>query len=66
MSGPLKKSTPSSGKPENVFVYIERLRQQAEEFLRTVEEERRTTRALLEELYVRQAKRRGHGGGNYR
>jgi hypothetical protein len=62
MSGESKKSLPSSGKPENVLLYIERLRQQAEEFQRTVEEEIRTARALLEELHVRQAKRRGHGG----
>ncbi len=61
MSGPSKKESLSSGKPENVLVYVERLRQQAEEFQRTVEEELRTARALLEELHVRQAKRRGHG-----
>jgi hypothetical protein len=42
MSGPSKKSSPSSSKPENVLVYVERLRQQAEEFQRTVEEELRT------------------------
>jgi hypothetical protein len=64
MPGPSKNSSPSSGKPENVLVYVERLRQQAEEFQRTVEEELRTTRALLEELLVRQAKRRGHGSRN--
>ena len=61
MSEPSKKSSPFSGKPENVLVYVERLRRQAEEFQRTVEEELRTTRALLEDLHVRQAKRRGHG-----
>jgi hypothetical protein len=43
-----------------LLVYVERLRQQAEEFQRTVEEELRTTLALLEELLVRQDKRRGH------
>ena len=59
MSGPSKKSSPSSGKPETVLVFVERLRQQAEEFQRTVEEGLRTARALLEELHVRQAKRRG-------
>jgi hypothetical protein len=37
MSGPSKKSSPSSGQPENVLVYVEWLRQQAEEFQRTVE-----------------------------
>ena len=61
MSGPSKKSSPSSGEPENLLVRVERLRQQAEEFQRTVEEELRTVRAHLEELRVRQAKRRGHG-----
>jgi hypothetical protein len=55
MSGPSKKESLSSGKPENVLVYVERLRQQAEEFQRTVEEELRTAHAVLEELYVRQA-----------
>jgi hypothetical protein len=47
MSGPSKKSSPSSGKPENLLEYVARLRQQAEEFQRTVEEELRT---LLNEL----------------
>jgi hypothetical protein len=61
MSGPSKKSSPSSGKPEGVLVYVERVRQQAEAFQNAVEEELRTTRALIEELHVRQAKRRGHG-----
>jgi hypothetical protein len=49
------------GKPENLLVWVERLRQRAEAFQRTVEQEVRTTRALIEELLVRQAKRRGHG-----
>ena len=54
MSGPSKKSSPSSGEPENLLVYVERLRQQAEEFQRTVEEELRLTRAqLFEERSVR-------------
>ena len=61
MPGPSKKESLSSGKPENVLVYVERLRQQAEEFQRTVEEELGTAHAVLEELYGRQAKRRGHG-----
>jgi hypothetical protein len=60
MSGPSKKSSPSSDKPEDVLVYVERLRQQAEEFLRTVQEDLRLTRAQLFEERVRQAKRRGH------
>ena len=58
MSGP-KKSSSSSGKTEDLLVYVERLRQQAEEFQRTVEEEIRLTRAQLLEEVVRQAKRRG-------
>src|SRR5207245_7606034 len=33
------------------FMWVERLRQQVEEFQRTVEEELRTARALLEELH---------------
>jgi len=60
MSGPSKKSSPSSDKPEDVLVDVERLRQQAEEFLRTVQEDLRLTRAQLFEERVRQAKRRGH------
>ena len=64
MSGPSKKSSPSSGKPENLLVYAQRLRQQAEEFQRTIKEEIQTARALLEDLRVRQAKRRGHGRPN--
>ena len=50
----------SSDKAEDALVYVERLRQQAEEFQRTVEEELRTARALLE-LHVREATRRGRG-----
>jgi hypothetical protein len=60
MSGPSKKSLRSSGKLEDLIVYVEGLRQQAEEFLRAVEEECRTVRALLLDERVRQAKRRGH------
>ena len=60
MSGPSKKSSPSSDKPENVLAYVERLRQRAEEFQRTVQEDLRLTRAQLFEERVRQAKRRGH------
>ncbi len=60
MSGPSKKSSPSSSTPEDVHLYVEWLRQQAEEFQRTLEEELRTVLALIEELRVRQAKRRGH------
>ena len=61
MSGPSRKSLPSPGQPENLLVYVNRLRQQAEDFQRTVEEEARTVRTLIEELRVRPAKRRGHG-----
>ena len=61
MSGPSKKSSLSSSEPENLLVRVERLRQQAEEFQRTIEEELRTVRAHLEELQGREAKRRGHG-----
>jgi hypothetical protein len=57
MSEP-KKSSPSSGKTEDLLVYVERLRQEAEEFQRTLEEEIRLTRAQLFEERVRQAKRR--------
>jgi len=60
MSGPSKKSLPFSGKPEDLIVYVEWLRQQAEEFQRAVEEEYRTVRALLLDERVRQAKRRDH------
>ena len=58
MSGPSKTSSPSSGEPENLLARVKRLRQQAEAFQKTVQEERQS---LLEELRVRQAKRRGHG-----
>ena len=61
MSEPSKKSSPSSGKLENLLVFAERLRLQAEEFQATVEEEFRTVCALIEALRIRQAKRRGHG-----
>jgi hypothetical protein len=64
MSGPSRKSSPSSDNLENLLVYVERLRQQAEEFQRTVEEELRTLRAFINEWRVRQAKRHGHEPGN--
>jgi hypothetical protein len=55
MSGPSKESGPSaSGKPEDLLAYVERLRQQVEEFQRALEEE---ASALIEELRLRQAKR---------
>jgi len=63
MSGPPKTSSPSSGEPENLVVYVERLRQQAEEFQRTVEEELRLTRAqLFEEGSVVRSQGGGHAG----
>jgi hypothetical protein len=43
MSEPSKKSSPFSRHPENVLVYVERLRQQAEEFKRAVEDDLRAT-----------------------
>ena len=61
MSGPSKTPSPSSRKHADLLIYVERLRQQAEQFQRTVEEELRTVRAHLEELQIRRAKRRGHG-----
>jgi hypothetical protein len=54
-------SSPSSGTQDNLLVYVGALRQRAEEFQRTVEEELRTIRALLEDVQIRQAKRRRHG-----
>ena len=54
MSGPSKKSSPSSGEPESLAVYVDRLRQEAEEFQRTVEVEIRATLALIEDLLVSQ------------
>ena len=61
MPWPSKKPSPSSNKPEDILVFVERLRQQADEFHRTVEEELwRTARALLEELHVHQAKGGDH------
>jgi hypothetical protein len=62
MSGPSTHSSPSSGEPESLLVRVERLRQQATDFQRTVEDDLRTVSALLEALRVRQAKRRGRGG----
>lgn len=56
MCGPSKKTSPFSGQPEDVLVCVERLRQTAKEFQRTVEEELRTARVLLEALLTRQAK----------
>ena len=56
----MERSTPSSGKPENLLVYVERLRQQAEDFLRAIEKELQTVRTVLFHERVRQAKRRGN------
>ena len=59
MSGPSTPSLPPSGEPENLLVRVERLRQQAEAFQRRMEHDRRRLRAILDDLRVRQAKRRG-------
>jgi hypothetical protein len=61
MSGPTKKSSPASDETESLLLRVTRLRQEAEAFHRRVGEELRTTQALIEDLDVRQAKRRGHG-----
>ena len=58
MSGP-RKSSSSLGKTEDLLVSVERLRQQAEEFQKAIEEEVRLARAQLLDERVRQAKRRG-------
>jgi hypothetical protein len=63
MFGPSKKSSAFSDQPERVLAFVVRVRQQPEAFKRRVEEELRTTRATIEELQVRRAKRRGHGHG---
>ena len=55
MSRLSNESSLSSSRAENLLVYVERVRQQAEEFQRMVGEELRRT---LEELSVRQARRR--------
>jgi hypothetical protein len=60
-SGPSKKSSPSSDDSQNLLVRVQRLRLEAEDFKTSVVEELRTAIAQLEELQVRQAKRRGHG-----
>jgi len=62
MSGPSTHPSPSSGEPENLLVRVERLRQQAEDFQRSIEDEVRTFGALLEEERIRQAKRRRPAG----
>ena len=62
MSGPSTHSLPLSGEPENLLVRVERLRQQAEAFQRTVENDRLRLKALLDDLRVRQATRRGARG----
>jgi hypothetical protein len=39
MTGPPTHPSPSSGEPENLLVRVERLRQQAEDFQRSIEDE---------------------------
>ena len=62
MSEPSSHSRPLSGEPETLLVRAERLRQQAEAFQRTVENDRLRLKALLDDLRVRQATRRGARG----
>jgi hypothetical protein len=50
MPGPSARSSPPSGEPENLLVRVERLRQEADDFQRTVADDLRTVRALLDEL----------------
>jgi hypothetical protein len=61
MSGLSRQSSSSSDDSDNLLVRVQRLRQQAEDFQRTIEEEIRTTWTLIEDLRVSQAKRRHHG-----
>ena len=58
MPGPSAPSPPFSGEPDTLLARVQRLRQEAEDFQKTVEEE---LRALLKELKVEQTKRRRHG-----
>jgi hypothetical protein len=60
-SGPSNPASPSPGQPETLLVRVERLRQQADAFHRTVERALRTARGRVDELRVRQAKRRRAG-----
>jgi len=55
MSRPSNESSLSYSRAANLLVYVERVRHLAEEFQKMVEEELRRT---LEELSVRQARRR--------
>ena len=58
MSGPSKESSPSGHELDSLLLRVKRLRQDAEAFQRTLEEELRTTRTLIDDLRVGQAKRR--------
>ena len=58
MSGTSSHALPHSGEPENLLVRVERLRQQAEAFQGTVQNDLRRLKALVDDLRVRQAKRR--------
>ena len=58
MSGPSKESSPSPHELDNLLLRVKRLRQDAEAFRRTLEKELRTTRTLIDDLRVGQAKRR--------
>jgi hypothetical protein len=58
MSGPSKESSPSRHELDNLLLRVKRLREDAEAFQRTLEEELRTTRTRIDDLCVGQAKRR--------
>jgi hypothetical protein len=58
MSGPSKESSLSGHELDSLLLRVKRLRQDAEAFQRTLEEELRTTRTLIDDLRVGQAKRR--------
>jgi hypothetical protein len=55
---PSKQSSSSSGKPEDLLVYVRRLRRDAEEFQGTIEEELRLTNEQVLDELDRQSKRR--------
>jgi len=60
MAGPSKKSLLPSLTPENLLVFVEQLRLRADAFHRTLQDELRRVRALIDEQRVRQAKRGRH------
>ena len=60
MTGPSKKSLRPSLTPEHLLMFVEQLRLRADAFRRTLQDELRRIRALIDEQRVRQAKRRRH------